>query len=227
MGSSKFDDWDLNAALTHFSRARELNPNSIDTCQCFPMLLSALGRHPESISLIEHALKLDPLSNTTHFEAGLVYHFARRYADAERHLRLSLELQPEQYPAYIVLADVMKATGRAEEAIKVLDRVPFQRSAFMASAYAAAGRRREANTLLDELVKGRGPFEYLNIALTYLALGNRDAALEWLAKAMDAHQGYMRWVGVIPFLDPLRDDPRFQAIIAPLKLPAADGPPTR
>jgi hypothetical protein len=49
---------------------------------------------------------------------------------------------------------------------------------------------------------------------------NREAALEWLAKAMDAHQGYMRWVGVIPFLDPLREDPRFQAIIAPLKLPA-------
>ena len=138
-----------------------------------------------------------------------------------------MELAPDQYPAHIVLADVMKATGRAEEAIKVLDRAPFQRSAFMASAYAAAGRRREANTLLDELVKGRGPFEYLNIALTYLALGERDAALEWLTKAVDAHQGYMRWAGVIPFLDPLRGDPRFQAIIARVGIPSAEESRTR
>ena len=56
MGASAFDDWDLNAALTHFSKARELNPNSIDTCGCFTVLLSALGRHPEAISLIEHTL---------------------------------------------------------------------------------------------------------------------------------------------------------------------------
>ena len=189
MGASTFDDWDLNAAITHFSKARELDPNSIDACGCFTVLLSALGRHAEAISLIEHALKLDPLSNTTHFEAGLVYHFARRYADAERHLRLSLGLEPKNYPAPIVLADVMKATGRAEEAIKVLDRAPFQRNAFIASAYAAAGRRREARALLDELVRGRGPFEYLAIALTYLDLGDGGAALEWLAKTMDTRQG--------------------------------------
>ena len=146
---------------------------------------------------------------------------ARQYTNAERHARLSLELEPDNYPAPIMLAEVLKLTGRAQEAIQVLDRPAFQRTAFMASAYASAGRRREAASLLDELVRGRPPFQYLDIAKTYLDIGDDDRAIEWLGRGMDSRQGYMRWAAVNPALDPLRRDPRFQAVIARLKLPPA------
>ncbi len=82
-------------------------------------------------------------------------------------LRLSLELEPENYPAPIVLAKVLTETGRAQEAIQLLDRPVFQRSVFMAKAYAAAGRRRDATVLLDEVVRGRQPLDYLTIAKVY------------------------------------------------------------
>ena len=217
-GVVAFGEWDWNSAVTRLTTAREMNPNSVETCSCFAPVLSALGRHAEAISLIDHAVKLDPLVAVTHFQAGLIYSLARRYVEAERHLRLSLDLQPEQYPAPIVLADVMVATGRPQEAVQVLDRPPFLRSAFMAAAYAAAGRRREATSLLDEVTKS-GRLEYLNIARAYLSLGNRERAFEWLEKAMDERQGYMRWAAVNPLLETLHGDPRFQALIARLKLP--------
>ena len=120
-----------------------------------------------------------------------------------------------------MLAEVLKLTGRAQEAIQVLDHPAFRRSAFMASAYASAGRRREAASLLDELLRGRPPLQYLDIAKTYLDLGDDDRAIDWLGKGMDSRQGYMRWAAVNPALDPLRGDPRFQAVIARLKLPPA------
>ena len=147
-GGMAFDDWDWNNAVTEFSNARELNPNSIDVCGCLATVLSALGRHAEAISLIEHAVKVNPLSNRSRFPAGLVHYFARRYTDAERHLRLSLELEPENYPAPIVLANVLTETGRAQEAIQLLDRPVFWRSVFMAKASRGGrtARRRDGSS---------------------------------------------------------------------------------
>jgi len=83
----------------------------------------------------------------------------------------------------------------------------------LARAYAVSGRRSEAVQLLSELKKRSSP-GYSNapeIAVIYTALGDTDQAMTWL------EQGYQERFnpGVLlrPGFDPLRSDPRFQALV--------------
>ena len=52
-----------------------------------------------------------------------------------------------------------------------------------------------------------------------VALGEEDDALDTLEKAFEEHQGSVVWINVEPKLDPLRDEPRFQALVRRLNLP--------
>jgi len=52
-------------------------------------------------------------------------------------------------------------------------------------------------------------------AVIYLALGEKDQALDWLEKAARDHDGfYINLIKVQPFLDPLRGDPRFETLVS-------------
>jgi hypothetical protein len=51
-------------------------------------------------------------------------------------------------------------------------------------------------------------------ALLYLSLGKRDEAIRWLEKGIADHEGLeIAWIKVDPLLDPLRGDPRFEALV--------------
>jgi hypothetical protein len=56
--------------------------------------------------------------------------------------------------------------------------------------------------------------------LLYLSLGNRDEAIRWLERAIADHQGLnITWIKVDPLLDPLRSDPRFEALVQQVLAP--------
>ena len=51
-------------------------------------------------------------------------------------------------------------------------------------------------------------------AVLYLSLGNRDEAIRWLEQRIADHDGLnITWIKVDPLLDPLRGDPRFEALV--------------
>ena len=81
-----------------------------------------------------------------------------------------------------------------------------------ARAYAVSGRRNEAVQLLNELKKHPSP-GYSNapeIAVIYTALGDRDQAMTWLEQGYE--ERFNPGVLLRPGFDPLRSDPRFQAL---------------
>ena len=61
-----------------------------------------------------------------------------------------------------------------------------------------------------------GAYEY---AVVYAQWGETAKALEWLEAAMRVHEPKLERVRVNPFLDPVRSEPRFQAIERELKFP--------
>ena len=65
-----------------------------------------------------------------------------------------------------------------------------------------------------------GPMEFAQMgrAVVYAKLGDRDRAIACLERAYAAHSSDMLFVNVEPCFDPLRDDPRFQALIRRLGL---------
>ena len=85
----------------------------------------------------------------------------------------------------------------------------------LARAYGLSGNELEAEKILDqlkELSKQRYVSAY-SFALAYLGLGNKEEALRWLEQSYQDRAGAdVGWIRVDPLLDPLRGEPRFEAL---------------
>ncbi len=59
------------------------------------------------------------------------------------------------------------------------------------------------------------------VAWAYARLGNADETLDWLEKGCSARPFFLPFIGVEPLFDPVRSDPRFQALLRRIGLPQA------
>lgn len=57
------------------------------------------------------------------------------------------------------------------------------------------------------------------LAAVYLALGDKDKAIEPLRKDYEVKDNWMNWMKVDPVMDPLRSDPRFKDLMRLLNFP--------
>jgi tetratricopeptide (TPR) repeat protein len=178
-----------------------------------------LGRFPEALTVIEHAAKVNPLSSQVQFTYGLVLYGARRYPDAVSRLQRAIELEARDYLAYFVLAQLYEKTGKSADAVALLDRPELRDSAPLGLAFAAAGRRADALRIVQAQTKPGGQADSRTIALIYFALGDKDRGFEWFTKAFDQRHPLVRSAKSDPVFDSVRSDPRFQALLARLKLP--------
>ena len=86
----------------------------------------------------------------------------------------------------------------------------------LAAAKAQSGDKDAAMQMLaelEELSQHRYVRSYWRTSL-YLSLGNRAEAVRWLEQAVVDHDGLsITTIKVDPMLDPLRGDPRFEALV--------------
>jgi len=85
---------------------------------------------------------------------------------------------------------------------------------------ALAGRRPEAQAILDELLR-RSQQEYVTpvaFGLLYIGLGEKDRAFEWLERCHAERRGWLAYLKVSPVFDSLRGEPRFAALVRRMKL---------
>ncbi|MBM3833499.1 MAG: hypothetical protein FJ403_09550 [Verrucomicrobia bacterium] len=78
-----------------------------------------------------------------------------------------------------------------------------------------AGRRLVSCQMLRDL-DDRGRQCYVSPALRmqlHLGLGEKDQALDWLEKGYEEQDWYRWGLKVWPIFDPLRTEPRFQALL--------------
>jgi serine/threonine-protein kinase len=188
-------------------------------CACYASLLSILGRHDESIALVQRAAKVNPLLSASFANLGMRLYEARHYAEAEVALQRALDMESDNILARAFLGFVYQATGRADAAVRLYDRPPLSDTVAMAVALADAGRRRDAIDLLRKIEPTAPPSQYVGFARTYAALGDKDRAFEWLTKAFDARSAYIDMANVSPMYDVFKGDPRFSALLARLRLP--------
>jgi eukaryotic-like serine/threonine-protein kinase len=209
-------DWDWAGAEQEARRAIALNP---DVNSPLAILLHITGRHAEAIALSEHAVKLNPLSAEAHRGYGNTLYWARKYEDAVSRLKLAIDLEPRSTAAMSILGSAYEALGRPQEALAVFDRPEFRESPHIAEVYALLGRREDALRVLNGLVKRGGAVNLQVMARAYFALGDKDRGFEWLTKAFDQRSDFISIANVSPAFDGIRDDPRFKALVARLKLP--------
>jgi tetratricopeptide (TPR) repeat protein len=86
--------------------------------------------------------------------------------------------------------------------------------------YDKLGRHADAEAMLANLHRSEGENAAYQYAEIYAQWGDEAQALEWLEKALQLHDSGLTDIRVDPLLDPLRKEPRFQAIVRSLNFPA-------
>ena len=215
-------DLDMAGSISEFQRAIALNPNYANAHHWYgngPLL--ALGRFEEAIAEGKRAIELDPLSPIINADLGQNLYAARRYDEAIAQLRKTLEIDPTFYYAHYNLGmalqrkgDVPAAIAEYTKAQQLSDDLFVQ--VLLAAAKAQSGDKDAAIQLLaelEELSQHRYVPEYPR-TLLYLSLGNRDEAIRRLEQAIADHESLtITMIKADPKLDPLRGDPRFEALV--------------
>jgi len=219
-------DWDWASAEQGFKRALELNPNSLEYCQCYADLLAGMSRFPEAIAILERGVTLNPLSSAIQAAMGRVLVWQKNYNSAIPHLQKALELDPQNAvadlflgEAYEVKGDFPKALAATEQYLR-LRGVDSDNSPLVGRIYAKQGRRADALRVLSNLTKPGANPNARDLSTLYFALGDKDRGFEALTKAFDEKQDVLR-VRVSGLFDGVRDDPRMQALVARLQIPEA------
>jgi TolB-like protein/Tfp pilus assembly protein PilF len=225
-------DWDFAGAEREFKRALELNPSNADIRHDYAHYLMAIGRMAESATESKLAVDLDPVDDG--LTDCLCWHSfaARQYDNSIQMARDLLVRVPDDAWEMAVLGWDYEQKGMHEQAITEFKKAveltdknsplfsPFY-LAGLAQAYALAGRRSDAEEVLQGLLKQArqsyvSPFD---IALIYAALGQQDTAFAWMNKAVAERSTWLVYSKWEPRLDPLRSDPRFQDLLRRIGLP--------
>ena len=115
-------DWDWTKADRHFKRAVALDPNYGTALRFYAFHLACMGRHEEALGFADRARDLDPVSPEAWTTLAEVYYFARRYEEATKALKETLELDPNFGHAYVMLGRIDDARGRPDRAVEHLER---------------------------------------------------------------------------------------------------------
>ena len=232
-------DWDWDAAEREFRRTLELNPNNASAHAYYAHFLAIVGRLDEAVEHSERSIELDPYNSLFKALYGMVLNFDRRYDDAIATARAALELQPGNWVASGALQGAYLAKGMEEEALEPLrERVahdPERLAAFdrgLAEGGYAGAQLANGDVLAEryELAKGvpdagtNRVFLPYGIAWCYLDAGDYVRAIDWLEEAYDVRDPNLPYIGD-PGWDPLRSDPRFQALVDRMGLPPLPVPP--
>jgi tetratricopeptide (TPR) repeat protein len=151
--------------------------------------------------------------------------FARRYDEALAQARATLELDPGHHHAWLEMGHAFIAQGHPERALEAFRRgaaggdIAFF-DAHVARALAAMGDVDEARAIVERLSLAFDD-AYVRpeaIAAGWGALGDLEAAFEWLDKALEARSAGLIYLNVDSAFDPLRDDPRFAAMLEKIGL---------
>jgi len=221
-------DNDGDRALDAFLRAIELNPSYALARIRYAMYLFAMLRFDEAVVEARRAQQLDPVSSLVNTFAGAAYFLAGRVEDATASWQNVLELDPGYSDASHFLARTHVLQGRYEQGIAELQRaLAFNKRqplllGGLAHAYALAGQREKAITLVAELKRieadepGYAPF---GMIWAYAGLDDKDQVFAYLEKAYRERAGRMVWINVDPRLESLRSDPRFNDLVRRMKLP--------
>ena len=190
------------SSLTHhfseaedaFTKAMKLEPKLFEAAYWYGMGLMAEGRFEDAIKMFERASMLRPEDYQSSHFTGQAYKSLGNHEEKERHLRKglqlmegSLELNPDDARAANLAAGVYASLGEEEPAIRFAER--------------------------SLAIDPEDPMLLYNVACMYSGIGRHEQAISCLERAVDKGFGHREWIDNDPDLDPIRNNPRYQAIV--------------
>jgi adenylate cyclase len=196
--------------------AIELNPNYSEGHRRYGLLLYDLGRFEEARIALKRALEIEPLSPVTNQNYAQMLFYERRYEESESLSKKNIDLDPNYWYAHLQLFYVDRMKRDYASAVEELAKVQETR-----------GEPDAAKLIRESFVGGDWPgflrrithqrtrlklYPYF-VAGFFAELGEKDKAFAALNEAVDTKDQHTAQMKVDPFMDPLRDDPRFPVVL--------------
>ncbi|MFC1573091.1 protein kinase [Candidatus Eisenbacteria bacterium] len=215
--------WDWARSEREHRRAIELNPGSAWARVWLSLHLRTRGRMDEALAEIQQARELDPLSGLVNSHLGLALVALDRDEEAITVLKGCLEMDPYAVITRRWLGFAYMSHGMFDEAIAELEESQRLAAAdefactLLGRAYAFAGRRADAERLLERLhALGSDRFTPYGVAAVHASMGQKDSAFVWLDRAYRMRDHWVALNIAVDATDPawdgLRSDPRYRAV---------------
>jgi TolB-like protein/DNA-binding winged helix-turn-helix (wHTH) protein/Flp pilus assembly protein TadD len=215
---------DFAGATTEYERASALAPGNARVLRDYGAFAVSMGKTEVGLAAARRGVVLDPLNPQSHYWLGISLTLARRYDAAIASFANAKALSSNDpfltpvvdgliglsYYMAGTFADARGACGRGDEYLSLI---------CQAVTYDKLGQRADAQTILAKLQSLRGDNGALAYAMICGQRGDKGKALEWLDKATRLHDPWLQYLKVLALFDPLREEPRFQAIERELKFP--------
>jgi tetratricopeptide (TPR) repeat protein/tRNA A-37 threonylcarbamoyl transferase component Bud32 len=219
-------------AVEYYKRALELAPQNIWFLSGLAAAYDLDGHHAEAITILERSLEIKP-DYLTYTNLGTLYFYDTRFADAAAMYEKALEMNPDAW--YTVRGSLAESyywmPGKRDTALALLEQTAELAEREMAeqpddavivtdlaSYYAELGRTEDARRLIEHGVNLSiaDPATEFRIAEVYESLGERDLAIQWIARAVAT--GYAaEYVVNSPRFRGMVADERFRSIPEVLK----------
>lgn len=220
---------DFARAERELERAVELSPSSAAAHYYLGCLVYASqGDFEHALPEMRCAAELEPVNPIIQANYATSYFLARHYLEAIAQSQKTLNLEPGFRPALDSLGIALLFNGQMDEGILALEQAygsgnHNQSLASLAYAYARKGDRAQALQLLGQLESSEKQgirCRPLGHAMVYLALGDKDKAMQWLERGVSENDSDLaNNIKVLPMLDPLRGDARFERLLIALVPP--------
>ena len=223
-------DYKWLEARKNLEKAIDLNPNNSAAHMYYGLvLINSTSDKEEALKEMEKAVDLDPLSFLTNWNLARNYYFAGKYDLAINQFKKMSSFIPKavQYTPIWSLGLIYLKQHLYTKAKEAFDQLPegnatqldnFQ--VMQAYAYAVMGDKVKAKTLLQETQK-KNPIQsnsHYRYSQVFVALGNFEEAMNELEQGYENRDGHMFWIKVDPAFDPIRNDPRFKALLKKMNL---------
>ena len=214
---------DLKRANEEFERAMALAPGNARVLRDYGAFAVGMGHTEAGIAAARRAVALDPLNANSYGYLGETLRVARRYDEALVAYQDALSLEPQGL-TLSGRAYVYYAAGNFEKMRSICEGLPAgvmetSKQSCLALAYHKLGRHADAEAALAREESLQGKAGALDYALIYAQWGNIPKALSWLETALRFRNEDLAGLKTEPLLDPLRNEPRFQAVMRELKFP--------
>jgi adenylate cyclase len=216
-------DYDWKAAEQHYSKAMAAEPVMPWVRNSYALYyLLPLGRDADAMEQCRLALETDPFSVLFHCGMAWSMYVAKQPQETIEYARRAMEIDVNYYLIWFVMGFAQLRAGSPQEGITSLKRVVELAPWFnmgvgsLAAAYYQADDHERSQEWVRKLAGSNG--KTLGAAFYYEAAGEEDAMYEALDVAHRQRDALLFLIQNLPFFNPYRADPRFQALLQRMNL---------
>jgi serine/threonine-protein kinase len=213
----------LAPAAAEYQRALELAPGDARIVGQYAALVGRFGHVSEALRLADQAVALDPISADSYRIRFMTLFGSRRYGEAVAFAQQLQKKAPQLFDWPAVVGQALVFLNRFDEAQSYFGLAPddnYRRLVGEAHLLVRTGRQAEVPAKIAKLRQHYGDAASYQYGEVYAQLGDKERAFAGLDRAWEIRDSGLLNLKVDAYMDPIRGEPRYAAMVKKLNFPA-------